>query len=93
MPDATAYILACSLALNMSLNLINQSARPNEMVLESCWNGAGQTQGTPNLQFAYSASPFGFAITRIGDNQTFPLFNTAGNRIVFKVHVLQPLSF
>ena len=45
---------------------------------------AGRVQGNPNYGLQYSASPFGFAVTRVGSS-TAALFNTAGNRIVFKV--------
>ena len=45
---------------------------------------AGRVQGNPKYGLQYSASPFGYAVTRVGSS-TAALFNTAGNRIVFKV--------
>ena len=44
----------------------------------------GRVQGNPKYGLQYSALPFGFAVTRVGLS-TAALFNTAGNRIVFKV--------
>lgn len=45
---------------------------------------AGQDQGSPQYTLQYSASPFGFAVSRTGSSGA-PLFNTAGKRLVFKV--------
>jgi hypothetical protein len=45
---------------------------------------AGQGQGSPQYSLQYSASPFGFAVSRAGGSDA-PLFNTAGKRLVFKV--------
>lgn len=54
---------------------------------------AGQQQGRPSYSLQYSSSPFGFDVSRAGGGAA-PLFNTAGNRIIFKVTpqagVLQP---
>lgn len=44
----------------------------------------GRVQGNPKYGLQYSAQPFGFAVTRTGSSSP-ALFNTAGNRFVFKV--------
>ncbi|CAL8465181.1 g4716 [Coccomyxa elongata] len=44
----------------------------------------GSTDGSPLLELKYSASPFGFAVVRTDGRKGFPLFNTAGSRLVFK---------
>ena len=44
----------------------------------------GRVQGNPRYGLQYSALPFGFAVTRTGSSSA-ALFNTAGNRVIFKV--------
>ncbi len=46
---------------------------------------SGNTVGSPLLELKYSASPFGFAVVRNRASKSFPIFNTAGLRLVFKV--------
>lgn len=76
-------------------------------LLSHCWHRAngleqsqsichsGSTDGSPLLELKYSASPFGFAVVRTDGRKAFPLFNTAGSRLVFKVkwHVLLEVLF
>lgn len=49
---------------------------------------AGGSQGSPQYALQYSASPFGFAVTRSDGSTPVPLFNTAGNRLIFKADLL-----
>ncbi|CAK0786903.1 hypothetical protein CVIRNUC_010117 [Coccomyxa viridis] len=53
--------------------------------------GQGRVQGNPKYGLQYSAQPFGFAVTRTGSSSP-ALFNTAGNRFVFKEQYLELTS-